>query len=311
MNKTVFVVEASTASQSSLWGDGYIFTNYIQEERRDETYSGQALNQFTKDVTFFDYTDPVTGEPIQNWQKAEWDRVLCEFHTNNDLYFITGQQVTNTALTSTYGTGTIGVIPAIKAYGNTKNYSKVAGFQIADWEDMTLVMEKNNSVEEWEGWMGQEIYNDMNNNIKDFFPNGAIQYAAFSGGKDEAISWGFDSIRSYGRTLHMHKLDIFNRPDFLGAAFSTQGDYPGCAIVLPSGMAQGVGGGGASHIQKATLGGNGHIYGNDMWIIDNMGYFGNGMLRPSGQRIVQFGMADAFGVCVNAAKQLFYVQRAA
>lgn len=309
VNKTVFVMEGSTATQSSLWGDGVVFTNYIQEMRRDETYTGQALNQFTDDVTFFDYTNPVTGEPERNWQKAEWERMMVEFSTNNDLYFITGQQVTNSAVSSAYGTGTIGVIPAIKAWGNVKNYSKVQSFQIADWEDMTLVMEKNNSVDEWAGWMGQELYNDMQNNIKDFFPNGAISYASFSGGQNQAIAWGFDSIACYGRTLHMHKLDVFNRPDFLGAAFSTAGDYPGCAIVLPMGKAQGVGGGGASHIQKATLGGNSYTYGFDSWIVDNMGYFSDSNFRPSGTRTVLFCMADAFGCQVNAAKQLFYIQR--
>ncbi len=312
INKQVAVLEGSSASKNSLWGDGVTFTNYLQEFRRDMNFTGQSLAQFSQDVTFFDYQNPYTGEPEKVWSKAEIDRVMLEMTNNKEVYCITGQAVTNSAVSSVYGLGTTGVIPAIKAWGNIKNYSKAAGWQIADYEDMTIVMEKNNSVDEYLVWNGIELSNDQQLAIKDFFPNGAITYGAFGGGgKEDALSFGFDSFRAFGRTFHMHRMEIFNRPDFLGAAFSTSGsDYIGSAIVLPAGKATGVGGGNNDYIQVATLEGNGFDYGYDHWVVDGMGWFsGQKEFRPTDQRVVQFCFADAYGVEVNAAKQLFYIQR--
>ncbi len=311
INKQVAVLEGSTKSKNSLRGDGVVFTNYLQEFRRDEQFTGQSLAQFSQDVTFFDYDNPYTGEPEKVWSKAEIDRVMLEMTNNKEVYCITGQAVTNTAISSVYGLGTTGVIPAIQAWGNNMSYSKAAGWQISNYEDMTIVMEKNNSVDEYLVWNGIELNNDQENAIKDFFPNGSVTYGAFGGDAKAAAGFGFNSFFAYGRTFHLHRMEIFNRPDFLGAAFSPAGsDYIGNAIVLPVGKAQGVGGGQGDYIQIATLEGNGFDYGYDHWVVDGMGWFsGQQTYRPTDQRATIFCFADCYGVEVNAAKQLFYIKR--
>lgn len=310
VNKQVAVLEGSTKSKNSLWGDGVVFTNTMQGFRRDEEFTGQALNQFSDSVTFFNYTNPVTGEAESVWSQAELDRVMLEMKNNKEVYCITGQATTNSYVTSTYGLGTTGVIPAIKAWGNTKNYSKSAGWQISDFEDMSILMEKNNSVDTYLMWDGIELSNDTDLAIKDFFPNGAIDYGSVGGNQQAAVQLGFTSFGAFGRTFHRHKMEIFNNPSFLGAAFSTTGsDYIGNAIVLPAGKAQGVGGGQGQYINSCTLAGNGYEYGYNHWVVDGMGYFNNSMYRPTDKMSVLFCFADNYGIEVNAAKQLIYVQR--
>ncbi len=310
VNKQVAVREGSTKSKNSLWGDGIVFQNSLQEFRRDEEFTGQAMNQFSASVTFWDYPNAETGESEAFWSQAELDRVMVEMKNNKEVYCITGVATTNSYVTSTYGLGTTGVIPAIKAWGNTKNYSKAAGWQISDFEDLSLVMEKNNSVDEYLMWDGIELSNDTDLAIKDFFPNGSLNFGAVGGSQEESVKLGFTTFGAFGRTFHRHRMEIFNRPDFLGAAFSTKGsDYVGNAIVLPAGKAQGVGGGNSQYINMATLAGNGYEYGYDHWVVDGMGYFKDSVYRPTDKRSVLFCFADAYGVEVNAAKQLFYVQR--
>ncbi len=253
--------------------------------------------------------NPITNQQDKLWYNAELDRIQLEFINNREVYGITGQQVTNATIVAANGLGTTGVIPAIKAYGNLNNYSKVAGFQISDFQDMTVTMEKNQSLREYQIWDGVELDNDLQNTLKDFFPNGAISYGSFSGGKEEAIGFGYTSISMYNRTWHLHDMEIFNRPDFLGAAFNS-GDYIGSAIVLPSGSTIGEKGQSVDYIGRATLEGNGFEYGYDHWVVDGMGWFtGMPFARPTTERAVTFCWADAFGMEINAAKQLFYIQR--
>lgn len=310
INKQVAVLEGSTKSANSLWGDGVVFTNSLQEFRRDQEFTGQSMAQFSESVTFFNYTNPSTGETETSWSQAELDRIMLEMVNNKEVYCITGQSVTNTAVSSVYGLGTTGVIPAIKAWGVTKDYSRAQGWQISDYEDMTIVMEKNNSVDEYLTWGGIELNNDADLAIKDFFPNGSITYGAFGGSKESAIGFGFNSFYAFGRTFHQHKMDIFNRPDFLAAPFSGVSDYIGSAIVLPVGKAQGVGGGDSQYINMCTLAGNGFDYGYDHWVVDGMGWFtGQKEARPTDKRSTIFCFADCYGIEVNAAKQLFYIQR--
>jgi len=315
INTAQSVIEGSSAGLNSIRGQGVIFQNTMQEFRRDWTVTGQALASFDQDVVFWPYQNPLTLEMDQVWSHAEADRVYLEFMNAMEEYGITGQAVTNTSLQATNGLGTTGVIPGIKAWGNTANYSKAVGWTISDFQDMAILMEKNQSVKEWECWGGIEWILDAQNAIKDWFPNGSVSYGAF-GSQEAALEYGFQSFGAFQRTWHFHNMQIFNRPDFLGAAL-VNGDYTGCAIVLPTGKTIGTSKYGqptqqVDYIERVTLFGNGRDYGYDHWIVDGMGYFsGSPLLRPTTQRVTAMCWATTLGIELNAAKQLHYIQRTA
>lgn len=304
----VFLGNCSTVTNSSQRGDGVVFSNTMQALRKDLCICDDDLASFSKAVTFFQTLNPLTGESTWNWYNAEIGRVEAEFRNAIEMELLIGQQLTNTTLTALGDTGTTGVIPSITSYGNTQNYAAGVGFQMSDLDSMNIVMEKNNAPAEYICYDGVELNMQIQKIVKDYFPNGAVQYDAFNGNKDEAIRWGFTSIStSFGRTFHFHNMKVFNMPNYLGVP---GGGYIGNGIWMPASKMKDGGGNMVNYIEKVTLAGNGYDLGYDHWYVDGTGLFNPSQNRATTTKSVTFSWTTTVGIEVFAAKQLFYVQRA-
>lgn len=302
----VLVGGCSTITNSSQRGTGVVFSNTMQQVRRDLCICDTDLASFSKSVEFFQTLNPMTGESTWVWYSAEIGRVEAEFRNGIEFFLLTGQQLTNTALTALGYTGTTGVIPTITSYGNTQNYGAGVGFQIADFEAMDIVMEKNQSPAEYLCYNGVELNLQMQRIIKDYFPNGEVVFDSFDGGKDQAMNWGFRSYgMSYGRTFHFHNMKVFNMPNYLGVA---GGNYIGSGIWMPATKLKDGGGNMINYIEKVTLEGNGNNLGYFHDFVDGTGLFSRNIASTTAS--VDFIWRAMVGIEVFAAKQLFYVQRA-
>ena len=308
----VFVNGCSTVTNSSQRQQGVVFSNTMQQYRRDLCICDTDLVNFSKDVEFFENLNPLTGESTWVWWHAEMGRVEAEYRNGIEFVLLTGKNITNTALTTTYGAGNLGLIPTITSYGNTQNYAAGIGFQNTDFNSMFVTMEKNNAPAEYIAFGGVELNLQMQGLLKSQFPNGAYQYDSFEGGKDQAVKWGFTSYDvSFGRTVHFHNMRVFNMPNYLGVA---GGNYIGSAIWMPSSKLP-INGHMMNYVEKVTLAGNGFDLGFQRTFVDGTGFFAPNGGGAYGQNVNSTTRAATFtwtsmtGIEVFAAKQLYYVQR--
>lgn len=301
----VQVGEGSCVTPNSIRGDGVVFSNTLQPVRRDFCITDIAALSFSESVTFWDLLNPLTGRSDKVWFHSELGRTEVEFRNAMEVAFLTGLQLTNTTLTTLGLQGTTGVIPSIKAYGNTKSYAQGVGFQISDFKDMQLVMTKNQSSKEyiWSG--GAELNMQVQDLIKEYFPNGAVTYGAFGGSMDNALKWGFTSIGFNNRTIHFQNNEIFNNPSWLGnSAFN----YIRSAIVMPAGKMSNAAGEQVNYIEKVVLAGNGLDGGYQHYLRDGTGFFSDTHIPDC--RTATWTWWTTMGAEIFAAKQLFYVQPA-
>lgn len=301
----VYAGEASCVTPNSQRGDGVIFSNTLQVVRRDFCITDLAALSFSEAVTFWDLLNPMTGKSDKVWFHTEIGRTEVEFRNAMEVLSLTGQQLTNTTLTALGFQGTTGVIPSIKAFGNTKTYAQGVGFQISDMKDMQLVMEKNQSSKEyiWSG--GVELNMQVQDVIKEYFPNGAVTYGAFGGSQDNALRFGFTSIGFNNRTIHFQNNRTFNNPAWLGnSAFN----YIRSAIVMPADKMTNAAGESVNYVERVILAGNGLDGGYQHYLRDGTGFFSNVYLQDC--RKAEWTWWTTMGVEVFAAKQLFYVQPA-
>jgi hypothetical protein len=304
-----YVGEGSCAGNSGLRYPPVEFSNTMVTARLDETITDEMFASFSEQVRYIDFYDPKTDSTVKCWTTSMLDNRWVQFHNGRELAGLLGKSFTNTTLSTTAGIkGTTGLIPSIQSYGNIQPYAAVAGFQITDLEDMTITMEKNHSPSEYAGWIGIELNRDFQKATKDWFTNTGTTFGAFGGSQDMAKMYGFNSISVMNRTFHMHNMDVFNNPAYLGAAGF---NYIGGGIFLP---------------MTSTLDGNSQpmqyiktvrlqnsscnvTFGYDHSVVDGTGFVNPSEFRPTSCRRAVFTWVDKFGWEITGAKAMFLVQR--
>lgn len=126
-----------------------------------------------------------------------------------------------------------GFVPQITDNGNTMEY-----FGTPDkttWDDAVLILNRNYAMTEYMVPMGLPVMQGLENWLKDFNEGGdnGISFNAFNGGKKQAISLDFQSIRTSGRTFHFQVWDILSHSDSIGADGFP---YKDMLYLIPTGM---------------------------------------------------------------------------
>lgn len=107
----------------------------------------------------------------------------------------------------------------------------------AEYKTMFRALDRKQAPKEYWGYLGGDLYNDTD----DLFGMGtgtaaglglqySIDFSSFGkgDGKKRAIDLGFDSIRVYGRTVHLNRVALFDHAGLFGATgfdFSKEGYF--------------------------------------------------------------------------------------
>jgi hypothetical protein len=120
-----------------------------------------------------------------------------------------GDQVTNSGLLNSPGTGCQGFIPTVIANGETVNYTP-GTLDIAKLHQITRIMDVNGCSTE-NIWL-QDIYQrqDFSDGIFKEYPAGAFVYGTGERSKEAVVAYGFQEILIDGYLLRVKKYKPFN-----------------------------------------------------------------------------------------------------
>ncbi len=175
---------------------------------------------------------------------------------NNGYLF--SQAITNTSLASTsqsdpYLQGD-GIITEVLANGVLQNYTTLTGFGIPEFKQLGAKFEGEATVtKDFAMACGYNLRTSIDDNMADFFKNGAISYGMFSSEAMKKLSLEFDTLVYGGYTYKMLKSDLFSDPQ----TFNAQGyNFQDEGLVLPAGKrVEALGGGMADMIRIRKMAG--------------------------------------------------------
>lgn len=123
----------------------------------------------------------------------------------------------------------------INAGGIVSNTATANTIALSDLAALSRLMDANRCPSEYLLWAGADFDNTFDTNITAAtqFVNGAINYGAFNGKKDIAISLGVNSLSAYGRTFHKKRLNALSHPQVTSTATNTA--YTKEAYLVPAG----------------------------------------------------------------------------
>lgn len=123
----------------------------------------------------------------------------------------------------------------VNAGGITSAVASTGTVALSDLSALARLMDANRCPSEYLLWAGPEFDNGFDTSITAAtqFVNGAINYAAFNGQKEVAISLGVNSIYAYGRTFHKKRLNALSHPAITSIGGSTT--FSKEAYLVPSG----------------------------------------------------------------------------
>lgn len=123
----------------------------------------------------------------------------------------------------------------INAGGIVSNTATGNTIALSDLAALSRLMDANRCPSEYLLWAGADFDNTFDTNITAAtqFVNGAINYGAFNGKKDIAISLGVNSLSAYGRTFHKKRLNALSHPQVTSTATNTA--YTKEAYLVPAG----------------------------------------------------------------------------
>ena len=109
-----------------------------------------------------------------------------------------------------------GGIVSNTASGNT--------ISLDDLKALSRLMDAQRCPSEYFLWAGADFDNEFDSDLTAItqFVNGGIQYGAFGGSKEKALSLGIDSLKVFGRTFHKKRLNALSHPQVSAAAGYTQ-----------------------------------------------------------------------------------------
>ena len=220
-----------TDTGTGLSPDAITYTNntmIIKEHY--ETTGSQATNIAWIEVSNAD------GSTGYLWYlKGEYDTYV-RFQNATTLALLTSEPITNTAnvtalagLNGSTPRATKGLLPEIRDLGNTLNYS-AGTWDLTQLDIVIDQLDQERGAPEYSVICGSDFYRENDDFIYDLFQNGAINYAAFNGKAETAVSLGFSSFGRRNYSFHLRKFDGFNAPTSLGSAGF---EYSGMAVFIP------------------------------------------------------------------------------
>jgi hypothetical protein len=152
---------------------------------------------------------------------------------------LTDTKTTNTTFTGGSGSAAApstnisseGMIPFIESYGNQLPYNLISFITEQDFENLvTTQLIPNVAAPEYALYSSANVINYNNRWIRSEMKNGAWEYGAALGSKNEYVNFMFDSFTVSGHTFHQKHYDLFNYAKLLGA---TGQPYPYMALGIP------------------------------------------------------------------------------
>lgn len=193
----------------------YIYYNTTEIVNDSHEYTGRSAGE----KTWVNYE-------YQGASKAAWyfkgqSGTFKRFRNHRELKMITGQKVVAGTGINGYDatvTRTEGLVPFCTSYNAQTTFNIVSGLTLDDWQGIyTDTIDKNAGATEYSVLTAIQNRKAIESFIRDEMKNGGVQYNAFTGGKDQAVNFGFDSFQTLGYTSHLKTYQPFNDPTTLGA----------------------------------------------------------------------------------------------
>lgn len=108
--------------------------------------------------------------------------------------------------------------------GIVSNTASANTISLDDLKALSRLMDAQRCPSEYFLWAGADFDNEFDADLTAItqFVNGGIQYGAFGGSKEKALSLGIDSLKVFGRTFHKKRLNALSHPQVSAAAGYTQ-----------------------------------------------------------------------------------------
>lgn len=168
--------------------------------------------------TWVDYN----GQPF--WRIPNEKEAVNRLLNNREMTLLFNPGLSNTSISNLQGaaatpmTMTKGFIQEIIDKGTTATYSGITGFTKADFEDLSVTLDKQKAQKNLMFCMGTELKIQIDNEMADATKNGAISYGAFSGDAAKNINFEFNSITVGGHSYMLKVVDAMNDLQTLGAS---------------------------------------------------------------------------------------------
>ena len=156
------------------------------------------------------------------------DEAVRRFMNNKEFKLMFGSAANNISGT----VGTTGLIPQIKAGGQTYQWGTNSAFDIDDFHAIARLADFNGGASEYHFLMDSYLRTAVDDALFTKYQNGAIVWANVGGSQDIAVKYGFDSIKIDGTTFHMKKYLPFNAEAVYGVAPGTS-LYKNSGILIP------------------------------------------------------------------------------
>jgi len=167
------------------------------------------------------------------WYYKQQKDTLRRFKNYREQKMVSGEAVTNTTnLAAVDATllKTNGLYAEATSSNAATNYNIAQGLSLSDYEDMVIDnLDQNNGAKENTVMSSINLRNSIDGFIRPEMQAGAVQYNSFSGGKEQAVNFGYSGFTVLGYSFLLKTYDLLNNPTMLGAntAFNNSG------IVLP------------------------------------------------------------------------------
>lgn len=209
------------------------YENYIQTIDEAYSVSGAALGQSGL-VQGFAGTDKWYATGILN-TRTNFD-ALCE------LTLLTGQKISNTAISNTFKTE--GIIPFIENYGHTQTVPSPGGMDLDTLDAMIADLKKFYGSDSYMLLESHPFSVQLDDAFRALVPNGGIVY------DQKMLDLGFAGVRRSGINIYRKSLQGFSDPRTLGSADST---YAESALMIPTGTATSFDYNGGQMVEKPTM----------------------------------------------------------
>lgn len=175
------------------------------------------------------------------WQSYEWrgqtkdvwwfkgqSATFRRFRNFREMKLVAGEKIASATGVNAYDATlarTEGLIPFASSYNAVVQFNIGAGLTLDDYNTIiTDTIDKNAGTSEYSVWTSIRNRVAIESFVRVEMKAGAVQYGAFSGGKQQYVDFGFDSFQTLGYTSHLMTYQPFNNPTMLGAAGFTYGD---------------------------------------------------------------------------------------
>lgn len=227
INLGVSVGEGKDMPTSSNFREN-VYTNVMEIMSDAHKTTGTAIGEQTW-VTF-----DFNGKTEAMWWFKGQASTFKRFRNFRELKLVAGEKVVSAAAVNAYDatlTRTEGLVPFCTSYNATNSFNINSGLTLQDWETMIIdQLDKNAGTSEYACWSSIKTRQAIDGFIRPEMKEGGVQYGAFSGGKDQAVNFGFNSFVTLGYTNHLYTYQVFNNPTVLGASGHI---YENLALMIP------------------------------------------------------------------------------